>query len=78
MKSVSRLSDVEVYFAIRYLDPDWDNPLTVTSVHCVDSDLPGFQRTVEPAPLPAKQWIRVAAAMLVSTVVMVFIAVLKY
>ena len=74
LKSVSSFSDVEVYFAIRYLDPDLDDSHIADAVR----SLPDREKTVEPAPLPAAQWIKVAVTMLVSAVVMFCIAVLIY
>ena len=75
MKSVSNFSDVEVYFAIRDLDPDLDKPHTVTAGRCVLRD---HEKTVVPAPLPAAQWIKVAVTMLVCAVVMFSIAAAQY
>ena len=78
MKSVSSFSDAEVYFAIRYLDPDLDNSHIADAVRYVNPGLPNREKRVEPAPLPAAQWIKVAVTMLASAVVMFCIAVLIY
>jgi len=75
VKTVYNFSDVEVYFAIRYLDPDLDEPHPVAAVRRV---LPDHEKTVVPAPLPKAQWIKVAATMLVCAVVMLCIIAAKY